>query len=83
MVLLLFMFVIALEDLSNELAKLGFKMPPNISLQFDNCGENKVLFIFKNLKFRIEFLLYYILEQIRFYISQPSCRKTILYHYSS
>ncbi len=34
-----------MSDLALELKKVGLQMPPKISWQFDNCGENKVLFI--------------------------------------
>ena len=33
----------AMSDLALELKKVGLQMPPKISWQFDNCGENKVL----------------------------------------
>ena len=32
---------LALADLSNHLAKQGYKMPLSIGFQFDNSGENK------------------------------------------
>ena len=31
-----------MSDLALELKKIGLQMPPKISWQFDNCGENKV-----------------------------------------
>ena len=37
-----------MSDLALELKKLGLHMPPKISWQFDNCGENKVYRIFFN-----------------------------------
>jgi len=34
----------AQTDLALELQKLGKRLPPKMLWQFDNCGENKVLF---------------------------------------
>jgi len=38
----------AQSDLAFELRKCGLQMPPKISWQFDNCGENKVCSIILN-----------------------------------
>ena len=57
----------ALEDLAEMLAEKGYTLPPELILNFDNCGENKNQFMFAYNSVLVELCLFKVI-QINFLI---------------
>jgi len=52
----------AIEDLSSMLRAEGFDLPPNLIINFDNCGENKNQFMFAYTSLLVELCLFDTIE---------------------